>query len=339
MPETLAADATTGVGGTSRHRLAGIAREILDKYATLIAFAVMVAIFWALEPNTFGTWDNFRSILEQAAPMMILAVGLTVVLAAGEFDLSFPGIIGLSSVVAIKVMADDVAGGGTLVAVLAALGVGLGVGVIAGLLVATERASSFIITLALGTVWGGMAIGISGGETIVDVTEGYTNISLNEIFGIPNPVYIALIVAIIAFVVLRVTVFGRQIRAIGSNPGAARLAGVRISFTRVGTFAVLGVCAGLAAVLLSSSAGQYSPDVGSGLFIPPYVAAFFGLSVLGAGRFNVLGTVVGGLFIGTLQTGLIIVGAEAWVSSVVVGLALIAILVVASRVNKGEARG
>lgn len=335
-PDTLAADASTGVGGTGQQRLAGFARELLDRYATLVAFALMIAIFWGLEPDTFGTWENFRSILEQAAPLMVLAVGLTIVLAGGEFDLSFPGIIGLSSVVSIKVMADG--GGGTLVAVLAGLGTGLAAGIVAGLLVATERASSFIITLALGTVWGGMALGISEGKTIAEVTEGYTNISLNQIFGIANPVYIAVLVAIIAYLILRVTVFGRQVRAIGSNPGAARLAGVRISVTRIGTFAALGLAAGLAAVLLSSSAGQFSPDIGSGLFIPPYVAAFFGLSVLAAGRFNVLGTIVGGLFIGTLQTGLIIVGSEAWVSNVVVGLALIAILVVAARA-RAEARG
>lgn len=325
------ADAGTGVGGDDRPPAAEAIKEGLDRYATLVAFALMIAIFWALEPDTFGTWENFRSILEQAAPMMILAMGLTVVLAGGEFDLSFPGIIGLASVVAIKVMADDVAG--TFVAVLAGLGVGLGAGIVAGLLVATERASSFVITLALGTVWSGLAIGISNGKTITEVTVGYTNISLNEFLGIPNPVYIALGVAIVAFLILRITVFGRQVRAIGSNPGAARIAGLRISMTRVGTYAVLGLCAGLTAVLLSSSAGQFSPDIGSGLFIPPYVAAFFGLSVLAAGRFNVFGTLVGGLFIATLQTGLIIVGAESWVSSVVVGLALIAILVVAARVR------
>jgi len=307
-------------------------REFI-KYMTLIGFAVMFGLFSLLEPDVFPTWRNIRSILELSAPIVILAVGLTVVLVTGEFDLSFPGLVGLAAVIAVKTMSD--ADQPAAVAVAAALGVGLAGGIIAGVLVAFQRASSFIITLALGSIWSGVALGVTGGGlTLATVTVGYTNITFKSVFGIPLAVIYALVVALALFALLRWTIFGREAHAIGSNSDAARLAGIRLGLTRVGAFAVLGVCVGITAVILSSRSGQYSPDIATGLFIPPFVAAFFGMSVLAAGRFNVFGTVVGALFIATLQTGLIVLGSEAWVADVIVGSVLLVILFLAAQARQ-----
>lgn len=309
------------------------AQRIFIKYVTLIGFAVMFVFFSLMEPDVFPKWGNIRSILELSAPIVILAVGLTVVLVAGEFDLSFPGLVGLAAVIAVKTMADG--GQPAAAAVAAGLGVGLAGGLVAGILVAFQRASSFIVTLALGSMWGGIALGVTGGGlTIADVTMGYTDLTLNSVAGIPFAVIYALAIAVILFAIVRWTVFGRYAQAIGSNPVAARLAGIRLSATRVGAFAVLGICAGIAAVILSSRSGQFSPDIASGLFIPPFVAAFFGMSVLAAGRFNVFGTVVGALFIATLETGLIVIGSAAWVADVVIGSALLVILFLAAEATE-----
>jgi len=318
---------TEAAGDARRHKLAFLVDEFRTRYATLIAFAVMVAIFWILKPTTFGTIGNLKAILNQAAPLVVIGIGLTVVLVVGEFDLSFAGIVSLASVLSVKILEHNPAS----IAVLLGLGVGVGAGIVAGLLVSTERASSFIVTLALSTIWSGLAVGISGSQTISITDNSYLNITFNTFLGFPNPVWIAAVVMVIAYAIIRFTVFGRQAQAVGSNTGAARLAGVRINFTRVGAYAFLGFCSGLAAILLSSSIGQFTPDIGAGLFIPPYVAAFFGVSVLGARRFNIFGTVVGALFIGTLQTGLTIVGAASWIADVVIGAALIAILVIAAK--------
>lgn len=300
------------------------------RYATLVGFVAMVAIFSAQFPDTFGTWDNLKATLQLAAPLLVLAVGLTVVLIVGEFDLSFPGVITIAALGAVKVMADG--GASATVGVIVGLTIGLGAGLVAGLLVVTERASSFIITLALNTVWAGVAIGVSDGKFISEVTEGYRSISLGGAL-VPTPVWIALGVTLLAFGLVRWTVFGRQAQAVGSNASAARLSGVRVKATRVGAFAFLGVCAGLAAVMLSASSG-FTPDLGTNLFIPPFVAAFFGISVLAVGRFNVFGTVVGALFIQTLQTGLTFHGVSAWVSNVVIGGTLLGILLVAGQLRR-----
>jgi ribose transport system permease protein len=306
------------------------AQQQLIKYVTLLGFVAMFVLFSLLSPDVFPKWDNIKSILDLSAPIVILAVGLTVVLMVGEFDLSFTGLVAVAAVVAVKLMASS--GASTFVAVIAALGCGLAGGLIAGVLVAMQRASSFIVTLALGSVYSGLALGISGGgTTIANVTQGYTALTDNSIAGIPLTVVYALVIAVFIFWLLRATVFGRESQAIGSNPGAARLAGIRLSYRRIAAFGVMGLCGAIAGVILSSRSGQYAPDIAGSLFIPPYVAAFFGMSVLAAGVFNVFGTVVGALFIATLQTGLVVQGIQDWVSSAIVGAVLLLILFIAAQ--------
>ena len=299
-----------------------------DRYSALAGFVVLIAVFWILEPSTFGTWTNFNAILQQAAPIVVLAVGVTVVLATGEYDLSFTGIITLAPLFGVLLMRDDHAG--AFVAVVVILAIGTVGGLVSGALVAMERASSFIVTLALGTVYTALATGISGGQTISSVTPGYLSLTLNSVDGVNISIIVAAIVTVVAFALMRWTVFGRQAQAIGSNQKAARLAGIRIALTRTGAFVFLGLCSAISGVLLSSSTGGFNPSLGEGLFIPPFVAAFFGMAVLGAARFNVFGTVVGALFTGTFQTGLVIVGTQAWVGDATVGVVLLVILLIAT---------
>jgi ribose transport system permease protein len=306
----------------------------VERYATLVGFAAMFVVFLILKSSVFGTWENIKTILDQGADVIVLGVGLTVVMTVGEFDLSFPGVVGLAAVISVKSMASwhlDPAA-----AVLLGLGTGVGAGILAGTLVATKRTSSFIVTLALNTVWGGLALGISGegGSTISNVPAAYTKIASNRLLGITLPVFYALILAIVAGMLLRITVFGRNARAIGENPDAARLSGIRLGVTRVSAFAFMGLCAGIVGILLSSTTGQYTPNIASGLFIPPFVAAFFGISVLAMGRFNVFGTIIGALFIGTLETGLIVIGSQAWVGEIVIGAALLTILFISAQTRE-----
>jgi ribose/xylose/arabinose/galactoside ABC-type transport system permease subunit len=257
------------------------------------------------------------------------------VLATGEFDLSFPGVIVLSAVVVAKILEN---GGSTAVAIAAAIGVAVGAELIAGVLVAMQRTSSFIVTLALNTLWAGLAAGFSnGGQPIPIDNASFIDIALKEpLFGISLAVFVALVVVAVCGFLLRFTVFGRHAAAIGTNPIAARFAGIRLSGVRIGAFAVVGVCAGIAAVILSARQAQFTTQLSLGLFIPPFVAAFFGVSVLAAGRFNIFGAMIGALFISTLQNGLIIAGAQAWTGDVVVGLVLIITLFVAAQARSRD---
>jgi ribose/xylose/arabinose/galactoside ABC-type transport system permease subunit len=307
--------------------------DFAEKYATLIGFALMVAFFWIDQPSTFGTFTNLKAILDQTAVTVLLGVGLTAVLSVAEFDLSFPYSLGLASAAATLVMVDNHAGAG--IAVIVGIAVAVAAGVISGIAVAFQRASSFIITLALGFCFLGVADGLTNSQTIVNgLTNGFINLTSHNILGLTDSTVIAAVFALLVGVMFRWTVLGRYMLSVGSNPEASRLAGLRVPGIRVIAFAVLGLGVGIAAVIITSRQAQYTPGVGVGLFLAPYVAAFFGMSVLAARRFNVFGTVVGALFIGTLQTGLTIVGAAAWVGEFIQGAVLLLILLIARRTTR-----
>jgi ribose/xylose/arabinose/galactoside ABC-type transport system permease subunit len=304
--------------------------DIAEKWATLVGFAVMIAIFWIDKPSTFGTLDNFKAILDQTAITVLLGVGLTAVLAVAEFDLSFPYALGLSSAAATLMMTDHHASAAVAVAV--GIVVAVLAGAIAGLFVALQRVSSFIITLALGFVWLGIADGVTNSQTIVSgLSQGFINLTSHKVFGFTDATAIAAVFALAIGIMFRWTVLGRYMLSVGSNPQASRLAGLHVPRMRVIAYALLGLGVGIAAIIITSRQAQYTPGVGTGLFLAPYVAAFFGMSVLGARRFNVFGTVIGALFIGTLQTGLIIIGAAAWVGEFIQGSVLLIILLIARR--------
>jgi ribose transport system permease protein len=318
-----------------RKRAVAIERtqNFAERYAVLLTFAGIIIVFSLLEPSIFPTWQNFRTILEQTGIVMLIAVGLTIVLASGEFDLSFPAAFSLISGIIIVALSDWNLS--PVLAILIGLACGVGIGIVNGSLVATRRASSFILTLAAGSVYTGLMYGIAGQAPIIQgVPASYFDISQHKVFGMSTIVLTAIIGAIVGGVILRATVFGRQVQAAGSNAEAAAIAGVRVSGVRIGAFVILGLFVAVAAVLDTSQASAFYPSAGQGLFLPPFVAAFLGTSVLARGQFNVFGTVVGALFISTLQTGLIQQNSPSWVINIVQGLVLAVAVMVAAQRNR-----
>jgi ribose/xylose/arabinose/galactoside ABC-type transport system permease subunit len=304
--------------------------DFAERWGVLVVFAVMIVVFSLLSPDVFPTWRNTLSILEQASIVVLLAVGLTYVLAAGEFDLSFPYVYTLASGVCVISMTKW--GFGTVPAIFVGLGVGAATGLINGIFVATKRASSFIITLALGTAYTGLMYGIAGEAPITaGINKSFIDLTTFEIGEIRLDVIMMVVIAIVAGIALRSSVFGRHVKATGSNPAAASVAGVKVSWVRIGCYVVLGLCVAVAAILQTSLSAAFYPTGGQGLFLPPFVAAFIGTSVLGRGQFTVFGTVVGALFIGTLQTGLLMQNIPAWVIYVVQGGVLLAAVMAAAQ--------
>jgi ribose transport system permease protein len=305
------------------------ARTMISRSGVLVAFVVMIVVFWVINPSVFGTWANARSIFDQTSVIVILGAGLTLVLATGEFDLSFPGAILLAGVVIAKLLNS---GSSPLIASLVGIVVAVAALTVAGVLVAMQRTSSLIVTLALNTLWGGVAAGMSNSGVPIPINNNAFNaLAVHKALGLTLAVFIAIAVVVVFGVLLRFTVFGRRAEAIGTNPIAARFAGVPLMRVRIMTFALFGLCAGVAAVILSYRQGQFTTDLSLGLFIPPFVAAFFGISVMATGKFNMFGTLIGALFIGTLEEGLIISGAASWTGDVVVGVALIVVLFFAAQ--------
>lgn len=317
----------------SRARAAGPsgATRVLSRYGLLFGFVAIVAIFSALRPETFPTWSNVETILVLAAPLLIISVGLTVVLTMQDFDLSFGGMLGLGGAVAVALMSKgDVA---WPLAVVAAFAVSILAGTVTGLLVGRVGLSSFIVTLAMGTVLLGSEYLITGQKTIFEgVPANYADIATTSFLGLSLQIWIAFGVAVAMYLLLHQSEAGRYMTAIGGNREAARLAGVPTTRLRVIGFIIVAVCACLAGILVTSQSGASTPNSGASFLLPAFAGVFLGTAVFKPGEFNVPGTVVGVLFLSVIQTGLTMVDLSTAVVNVVQGAILI-VAVAASGAN------
>jgi ribose transport system permease protein len=314
----------SGPAPAAQRRNAGrIAGAVITKYGLVISFVLVVALFCILRPSTFATTDNARAILQQAAPALILAIVLTVVLVMQDFDLSFGSMIGVGSGLASVLMVDH--GMSWPLALLLILAAGLAVGLVNGFLVAVLGASSFIITLAMGTVLLGVEFSLTNQKSVFDgFPQGLRDLVQGSLlFNIGNQFWIALVVAVIGWLLLEKSEAGRFMYAIGSSREAARLAGLRVRTLRIAGFVIVGIGAAGVGVLLSGLSNSYAPGIGPPYLLPAFAAVFLGAAAFRPGQFNVLGTVVGVLLLGVIQTGLTMLNLQTFVINLVQGAILI----------------
>lgn len=304
-----------------------VMNSLLARYGLLFAFGITIVIFSLARPESFPTSDNAKSILTLAAPALIIAAGLTVVLVMQDFDLSFGGMIGLAAGSVTYLMVTS--GWAWPLAIVVVLLMGIAAGLINGFLVAQLGGASFIITLAMGTILTGVEFGFTSQETVFSgIDEDFANIASSEILGLNTQIWIAAAIAAIIWVLLDKTEIGRYMNAIGGNPEAARLSGVRVRQLRIVGFVIMGLAAAIVGLLITSRSASYSPNPGVSFLLPAFAAAFLGSAVFRPGAFNVPGTIVGVLFLGTIQTGLTMLDLETYVINLVQGTILISAVLI-----------
>jgi ribose transport system permease protein len=298
-------------------------RKLLGELGILGALLVMIAVFGVLRPDTFLSTENFTNILVQAAPLAAIAFGLTVVLVMGDFDLSVAAMSSLAGAVALYLMTRE--GIDWVPAVAVALLVGVVVGLGNGFLIAYAKNSSFIITLASGTILTGIEFTITNQETLFEnVPQGYIDLGQGSIGGIRTLLIIAFIVFVACLVLLEKTELGRYMRAVGGNSEAARLTGLNVPRLRLTGFIIVAVAAAISGIMLTAQAGSSTPSGATGLLLPAYAAAFLGAAAFRPGEFNVAGTLVGVLILAVIQNGLTLMNADPAVINLVQGGILIA---------------
>jgi len=290
---------------------------IAERWSLLIAFVGAAAFFSIAKPDVFLTRVNAQAILDSASVLCILAVGVTVVLVLGEFDLSIGAVAGLAG--ASSAAAMSYRGWSTGVAIAIALGVGALVGLVNGISVAYVRIPSFIATLAIGSLASGVELAITKTSIFQGLHSSYLHIALTKYGGFSLDSIIAAVVGLVILIILRTTVYGRHASAVGDNPAAARLTGVPVQRVKVIGFMLAGLTAGVASVIAVSSAASYYPGIGTGFLLPAYAAAFLGLSLTGGLRFSVVGSYLGVLLLGTVTTGLTIMNEPNWTAALVQG--------------------
>ncbi|MEU0156229.1 ABC transporter permease [Micromonospora fulviviridis] len=295
--------------------------SFLARYGTLVVLALMIIGFGAASPAAFLSERNLINVLNQSALLAIVSGGLTYVLVAGQFDLSFANVISLSGILSVGLI--ERSGWPIAGAIAAALAVAVVVGLANGFLVAYVRVNAIVATLGTSTVLLGVNFIYSNGAPITVSAGGFTNIARDRILGIPAPVLIMAAVLLVLWVALNRTLLGHHLQAIGSNPAAARLAGVGVGRATVAAFVVVGVCAAIGGVILSARIGSGMVTAGDGFLLSAFAASFLGASVVRDGQFHIVGTIVGVLIVSIAANGLAIMGAQSYAQYLVQGLILL----------------
>jgi len=288
------------------------------------ALALGIAVFFSLysaTSTTFPTLENARSMLGTQSVLGIAALGALMPLVLGAWDLSVGATLGLSAVMSASAMSS---GASIPVAILVAVGIGMAIGAVNGLLVVRARVNAVIATLGTATVIDGVVQMKTKGITVVsNLPAGLSSFGTDNIVGIPRIFLVPVVVAGVAYFVLEHTPFGRYLYAMGSNPTASRLVGLRTDRLMFLSFVAGGSLAGAAGILQVARAGAADPHVGAAFTLPALAAAFLSAAAIKPGRFNVGGVLVAILFLAVLNSGLNLAGAAPYVSSYVNGVALI----------------
>ena len=297
-----------------RDRVARVPTE-----ATLIFFWAIVVAYFSSNSEYFFDIYNARNILLAVSVLSVLAFPSTMLIISGNFDLSVASNAAFSGMIFAEVSnggESDVA-----LAILAAMAAGMGIGILNGLLVTVVRVNSLITTLGTLAIFRGLAKILSNGQTVRVV--GFKFMS-SDTLGIPTPVYILIAVALLLAFVLRMTVYGRNLYAIGANVEAARLVGIRNNLTIFATFVLTGFLGGCAGLMLTSQLRAASPIAGLGLELSVVSAVILGGASLAGGRGTIIGTVLGVAILGTVNNGMTLIGMSSFWQDVARGSILIA---------------
>lgn len=307
--------------------------RIAARFGLLAALVIVIAVFGVLKPSEFLTVANLKSTAAISAPLLVLALGLTVPLSMGEFDLSIANSGQLSGAVIISLI--SVIGLNWGLAILIDLIGAILVGALIGFIIVRSGVNAFIVTLGAGTFMAGVEFGITHGATIFSgIPSAYINIGIGYLWGIPISTVVALAFGLIVWVVMEKTVAGRRMRSIGGNSEAARLSGVRVDQLRAVGFIVASIAGVVTAILFTAASSSYYPNALTADLLPAYAACFLGTTVFRANLFEVTGTIVGVAFLAAIQDGLIMVGASSWLAQCVQGAVLIVAVVGSKAASK-----
>lgn len=263
---------------------------------------VLVILFGALAlaSESFLTGGNMENLSRQWAVYGIIAVGELLVIITKGIDLSVGSVVGLTGAVAAQLL---VAGFPIPLAVLCALAAGAATGVVNGVLVAYAKLPPFIVTLSMMGVARGLVLVITNANTIQPLPPAFSDISNSSVLGIPNLLWITVLVVVVVGLMLRRTVFGRYIYASGSNAESARLAGVPVPRVLVSVYALSGSLAGLGGVLLASRLDAGVPTMGETYELDAIAACVIGGASLFGAKGSALGAATGALITSTLNNG------------------------------------
>jgi ribose transport system permease protein len=299
----------------------------LQEYALVGVILVLVIAGAILESDAFLSSDNLLNVLRQGSIVGVLAIGMTFVIATAGIDLSVGSIVAAAAIVGGQFIES-----GSAAFILGALAMGILLGAINGGVIAYGKVVAFIATLAMLTIARGLALLISDKTPVSVVSlETLRWFGNGEILTIPSPVIVFVAVAVIGWVLLNRTPYGRYVVAVGGNPEAARIAGVKVQRIIFSVYVLSGICAGVSAVLLTGRLASASPVAGNLYELQAIAAVVIGGSSLAGGRATIVGTFLGVLTFALIFNLLTLMDVAVEVQQIVQGVIILAAVLLQRR--------
>lgn len=285
----------------------------------LVVLAALVLLMTVASPYFFS-WKNCRNILNQSAIYLVLSVGMTFVLCAGQIDLSVGSIIGFAGVCMGMLYHTGLPAGA---AILAGLLIALGIGLVNGALVAYGKINSFIVTLSMMTILRGFVLIMTNSSSVFGFGPVFTFIGSGSVGPVNMPILLSLVIAAAGAMTLHKTKFGNYCLFLGSNEIALHRSGVNVKKYKLIIFAVCGLCAGVAGLIVTSRLNSAEPLAGQGYEMDAIAAAILGGTSMRGGKGSLIGTIIACLILNVLKNGLTLLAISSHYQEILTGIILL----------------
>lgn len=309
-----------------RNRVAGF----LSDYGIIVAFIVLCVILSVVSPYFLGV-NNLLNVLRQVSINGVLAIGMTFVILTRGIDLSVGSVMAFAAMVAASFAVVD-SGMPLIVPLTLGLAAGLALGCVNGVMVARFAIPPFVMTLGMLSMARGLTYIYSDGMPISSLSPSFLWLGQGMVAGIPVPVILFAAVFMLAWFTLRYTTFGRYVYAVGGNPTAARLSGIKVSRITFSVYAISGLLCGLAGLMIAARTSAALPQAGVAYELDAIAAVVIGGTSLAGGKGRIVGTLFGVLIIGVINNGLDLLGVSSFYQQLVKG----AIIVVAVMLDRSR---
>jgi ribose transport system permease protein len=322
-------------GHSTTSRLTEKAREVAPAAGLPIALCLIIVVFSVIEPGTFPTAGNFKSIIVTEVAVLLLATSVSFPLRAGDFDLSVAAMMIVSGAVVVRLTASGVPVAVSIILTLLAGGL---VGAVNAAGIVFLRLNSFIVTLATGTVLEGLGYLLAHNSVLLGVPSALMKGANTQVGPFPLSVYYAWALVLLTWGLFEWTPYGRYLLVVGTDRAAADRLGLPVRAVRTSAYVVAGIFAAFTGLVLVGFLGSVDPSSSGAYLLPPYAAVFLGSTTIRVGEFNSLGTLAAVYFIAIGISGLELLGVAAWIEDVFSGAALLAGLVAARILSRAEER-
>lgn len=296
----------------------------------LLALFATILVFTLLDSDFLTTY-NLINIVLQASVTAILAMGVTFVIITGGIDLSIGTALAVSAVVCGLLLSQ---GYSLPIVILGTLATGALAGLVNGAIITLSRITPFVVTLGSMSIFSGLALIVSGGQTVYGIPPEFSDLVAGRVGPVPTPIVIAFLVLVGASVVMKTTKLGEYLIAIGGAREVARLAGIKVGFYTAIAYVISSALAATGAMVTVGRLGAADPALGADLLLPAIAAAVMGGADLNGGEGSMVGAVIGALLIATLQAGLTFLNVQAFYQQVAIGIVIILALL-SNRLQRG----